>query len=156
MNAPAKSPQDLLLRMLGPPADERVDPAKVTQARGHLLGSGVLNAKGLTTGELAAIIAANTTTLLVLEHRHPTDEQGKLARIEFLEVFVEKLQGRAPLILVDDDLLLAEPRLSPGEIRLAGYRGAQKLRQDRVPPGQRLVCRACRRSCAGLRIIRHQ
>jgi hypothetical protein len=137
--APVKSAQDLLLRMLGPPPDERIDPAKVAQARGHLLAGGMLAAKGLTSGELAAVIASATAPLLVVEYRHAADDGGRSGRLEFVDVLAEKLHDRLQLIAVDDDELVAEPRLTPGEMRLTGYRGPVKLRQDRIAPNQRLA-----------------
>lgn len=135
----AKSPQDLLLRMLGPPPDDRVDPTKVAQARGYLLASGVLSAKGLTSGELAAVIAAAAGSLLVVEHRMPTDEPGRLSRLEFIDILTERLLSKLPLIVADDDELVAEPRLLVGEVRLTGYRGGAKIKQEKLPPNQRLI-----------------
>jgi hypothetical protein len=125
--------QALLLEMLGPPAEERVDADRLERLREALRQQGTLWAEEVTMGEVLALQREQPGPTLTLTYYPPAETPGQRGQRAFLEAFENKIHGQFPLLIVDDSRLIGEASLKPGEVRLAALRGGNMVRQELLP-----------------------
>lgn len=125
--------QALLLEMLGPPAEERIDADRLERLRQDLQERGTLWVDEVTMGEVLALQREQQRPMLTLTWFPPAEPLAQRGQRAFIDAFESKIHGQFPLLIVDDSRLIGEASLKPGEVRLAALRAGTVIRQELLP-----------------------